>query len=180
MAYIEPENKLAGQFVHEDDFNLLVTNIIDHNSRISALQSPGSADLAIGSVILYFGLLSNLPTGWAVCDGLNGTPDLRNRFVLGSGDLYPQGGTGGASSHSHTNPSTNAGGGHDHSFGGDSATSFGLSSVTSTSGDIVNNPHYHTWSVSPSIGHHTHTKPSTGSSGGQPPLMALYYIMRIA
>jgi hypothetical protein len=31
------------------------------------------------------------PSGWAVCDGTNGTPDLRGRFLLGSNPMLPGG-----------------------------------------------------------------------------------------
>jgi microcystin-dependent protein len=34
-----------------------------------------------GTVIMWHGI--NIPQGWALCDGSNGTPDLRGRFVLG-------------------------------------------------------------------------------------------------
>ena len=36
--------------------------------------------------------------GWALCDGSNGTPDLRGRFIVGAGESYTQGATGGAAS----------------------------------------------------------------------------------
>ena len=39
------------------------------------------------------------PTGWALCNGLNGTPNLTNKFVLGSGKKYELGKTGGSSEH---------------------------------------------------------------------------------
>lgn len=44
------------------------------------------------------------PPGWALCNGQNGTPDLRDRFIVGAGNEYSVGATGGASSitHSHT------------------------------------------------------------------------------
>lgn len=37
-----------------------------------------------------------IPTGWKLCDGQNGTPDLRNRFIVGAGDTYTVGQTGGS------------------------------------------------------------------------------------
>lgn len=37
------------------------------------------------SVNFRYGTESTLPQGWAVCDGKNGTPDLRDRFIIGSG-----------------------------------------------------------------------------------------------
>ena len=64
------------------------------------------------------------PTGWVLCNGSNGTPDLRDRFIVGAtigGDTtYPGvgvGSTGGSAdavvvSHTHTSPvGTAAGGG---------------------------------------------------------------------
>lgn len=55
-----------------------------------------------GAIIMWSGPLSNIPDGWGLCDGTNGTPDLRERFIQGWTDGVDPGGTGGASSHSHT------------------------------------------------------------------------------
>jgi hypothetical protein len=48
---------------------------------------------AHGMVMMYSGLLSDIGVGvlagWALCDGSNGTPDLRDRFVLGAGNKTP-------------------------------------------------------------------------------------------
>jgi len=41
-----------------------------------------------GIVCLWGGAIIDIPAGWLLCDGNNGTPDLRNKFVLGSGDTY--------------------------------------------------------------------------------------------
>ena len=38
-----------------------------------------------GIVTMWSGTINNIPFGWALCDGTNGTPDLRGRFVLGTG-----------------------------------------------------------------------------------------------
>lgn len=37
-----------------------------------------------GAIIMWGGAVSAIPTGWALCDGTNGTPDLRSRFVVGA------------------------------------------------------------------------------------------------
>lgn len=42
------------------------------------------------------GVASSIPNGWHLCDGNNGTPDLRDRFVAGAGNTYSVGDTGGA------------------------------------------------------------------------------------
>ena len=38
---------------------------------------------------------SNIPKGWALCNGNNNTPDLRDKFVLGAGKNYTVGATDG-------------------------------------------------------------------------------------
>lgn len=50
---------------------------------------------------MWHGLIVDIPDGWALCDGTNGTPDLRNRFVLGAPDLTNPGFIGGSTSHRH-------------------------------------------------------------------------------
>ncbi|MDD5661538.1 MAG: hypothetical protein PHI07_06680, partial [Candidatus Omnitrophica bacterium] len=38
----------------------------------------------IGSILIWSGTVASIPTGWQLCDGTNGTPDLRDRFVVGA------------------------------------------------------------------------------------------------
>lgn len=52
-----------------------------------------------GTILSWFGQLSNIPSGFALCDGKNGTPDLRNRFIVGAGDQYKLSATGGEDKH---------------------------------------------------------------------------------
>jgi hypothetical protein len=61
--------------------------------------TPPSAGVPSGAIIMWTG--STVPDGWALCDGTNGTPDLRGRFVLGSVPVLI-GTTGGSSEHVHT------------------------------------------------------------------------------
>lgn len=55
----------------------------------------GFGTVPVGGIIMWSG--SSVPSGWALCNGSNGTPDLRNRFVMG-GVLSSRGQTGGANS----------------------------------------------------------------------------------
>ena len=48
-----------------------------------------------GMIIAWFGLPNRIPENWAICDGTNGTPDLRNRFIIGSSDEIQVGEMGG-------------------------------------------------------------------------------------
>jgi hypothetical protein len=51
-----------------------------------------------GAIVLWSGTVETVPTGFYVCDGLNGTPNLKDRFVMCSGSSYPKGYTGGYAS----------------------------------------------------------------------------------
>jgi len=59
------------------------------------------ASLPAGLISLWHGLLSAIPSGWVLCDGTNGTPDLRDKFVKGAAAGQNPGGTGGSSTHTH-------------------------------------------------------------------------------
>ena len=48
-----------------------------------------------GFIGMWSGSASTIPTGWTLCDGTNGTPNLTDRFVLGAGKAYQPGATGG-------------------------------------------------------------------------------------
>ena len=60
----------------------------------------GSVTAAIpsGGIIIWSGSSGAIPSGWYLCDGNNSTPDLRARFVVGAGNGYAVGNTGGSDS----------------------------------------------------------------------------------
>ncbi len=64
--------------VLEGSNNMVLT---DNNGNLSSIQFPK------GIIVIWNGLATNVPEGWALCDGttVNGvqTPDLRGKFVLG-------------------------------------------------------------------------------------------------
>ncbi|MGE0635549.1 MAG: hypothetical protein AB7P01_03855 [Bacteroidia bacterium] len=49
-----------------------------------------------GVILLWSGSVATIPSGWALCNGASGTPDLRDRFVVGAGNTYAVAATGGA------------------------------------------------------------------------------------
>ena len=55
-----------------------------------------------GMIVMWSGTVASIPTGWRLCNGQNGTPDLRNRFIVGAGDEYAVGNTGGEKTHTLT------------------------------------------------------------------------------
>ena len=71
-----------------------------------------------GGIIMWSGAINTVPAGWALCNGQNGTPDLRDRFVVGAGSTYNPGNTGGSKdaivvAHTHS-ASTGSSGNHSH------------------------------------------------------------------
>lgn len=55
-----------------------------------------SVQVPVGSVVMFSGAPASLPTNWKLCDGTNGTPDLRDKFIVGSGNSYATGAAGGS------------------------------------------------------------------------------------
>ena len=131
-----------------------------------------------GGIIIWSGLQASIPTGWLLCDGLNSTPDLRDRFVVGAGSTYAAFATGGSANAivvSHTHTATVTDPGHAHSFSADQQVSPGTLYIGGTIGDTRTDS---TTTVTTGI---TVTNSTTGSSGTNanlPPYYALCYIMK--
>jgi microcystin-dependent protein len=143
-----------------------------------------------GGIIMWSGSVASVPSGWFLCNGSNGTPDLRNRFVVGAGDSYAVGATGGADSvtlteaqmpaHTHTfSGTTNTTGAHTHDV--PNGNSGGGSTVILNGNSRSNDRN----TATTSAGDHSHTfSGTTASTGGgtshenRPPYYALAYIMK--
>ena len=65
----------------------------DINASTGYILQGGNQLVPRGVITMFFG--TTAPAGWSFCDGSNGTPDLRDRFVVGSGLSYTLGTTGG-------------------------------------------------------------------------------------
>ena len=121
--------------------------------------------LVKGIILFWSGNIIDMPAGWQLCDGTNGTPDLRDRFVVCAGDLYTVGATGGEDTvsisapqlpvHTHTITVSAVSPAGSHNHGGSFASSVGAW------------PHTHTITPSPVS---TATSPnnySTSPAAGQ-------------
>lgn len=73
---------------------LFLTGDLDCAEFLGA-DDPGGL-VPVGGIVMWSG--ARVPDGWALCDGTNGTPDLRGRFIVGTGPGYARGSTGGRSS----------------------------------------------------------------------------------
>lgn len=106
------------------------------HTQINSLAS--GAAVPSGGIIMWSGHTSTIPSGWYLCNGSNGTPNLTNRFVMGAGSSNELT-TGGSNSRTLTTSNMPQ---HRHTFS-DSAT-------TSTAGN-----HSHSGSTN-STGNHRH------------------------
>jgi len=99
-GYIEYDTA-ASEVSYSPTGTLTSTNVQDAIDEVNPYIIPS------GGIILWSGSVANIPSGWALCDGTNGTPNLEDKFVVGAGNTYAVGATGGSAnaivpSHSHT------------------------------------------------------------------------------
>jgi hypothetical protein len=95
------------------------------NDAITALQAAVAAVPVIpsGVIVQWSGSILAIPDGWSLCNGANGTPDLRDKFVIGAGGKYPVANQGGRESfseviqHTHGVGTLNIGVGGRHNHG---------------------------------------------------------------
>ena len=162
----------------------LTLQTLDNLYPILQTSTSTASPIPTGVITMWSGSTGSIPTGWALCNGGNGTPDLRDRFVIAAGSAYAVGATGGSAdavvvSHTHTATSTDAGHSHNsannnfmvnYAGGGQNGRndvrSFGFDTATATASATANI---------------TTTNTSTGVSGTNvnlPPYYALAYIMK--
>jgi len=144
-------------------------------------NAPTSAPaIPSGGIILWSGSTGSVPSGWYLCDGTNGTPDLRNSFIVGAGNTYAVGATGGTAdaivvSHTHTATVTDPGHTHLYSVGlGGSGGALPANSVVNYT--AINDTNTNSATTGISI-----TNASSGTSGTNqnlPPYYALAYIQK--
>lgn len=136
-------------------------------------------DFPIGAIIAWENLA--IPSGWAVCDGTSGTPDLRDKFVRGAGVDGDVRGSGGAATHTHTNPATDSQAAHNHggsaggsvSSGGSEYATVGTGRTTASVG------HSHDASVGVgSAGGHNHTVGDASAASTLPRYVTRVFIRR--
>ena len=156
--------------------------------------SGTDASLPSGIIVVWSGAANAIPSGWYLCNGSNGTPDLRGRFVVGYSNTdsdYDVGDTGGAKdvilsaaqmpNHAHYFSTTTSGGDHVHQY---------------IDQYVVINAGYRPWPANNNdcqqrnvntsgSGAHSHTVTGTTNQEGggaahenRPPYYALCYIMK--
>jgi microcystin-dependent protein len=150
-----------------------------------------SVGIPPGGIIMWSGAADAIPSGWALCDGNGGTPDLRDRFVLGAGRDFPVGAVAGQRdvtltvaqmpSHGHSPSTGESSGVHSHQYLGHTMLrrhdipehASGLNYLTGTQQRTTETG-----------GGHTHGVTVGATGGGQshpnmPPYYALCFIMKL-
>lgn len=124
-----------------------------------------------GVILMWSGSVGSIPAGWLLCDGTSGTPDLRDRFIVGAGSSYAVGATGGANTNTLSTAQLPS---HTHSISGSGTTSGQSNGHTHTfSGTTSGQSQTHTHSAAVfDPGHsHTFTTNRTSKSGNATPFM---------
>jgi hypothetical protein len=104
---------------------------------------------------MWHGSVSAIPPTYHLCDGTNGTPDLRDKFIVGAGSTYNVNDSGGSLTHTHAFTAT----GHQHN---------------STAGNKIGSAGGRRNSAQTAI-----VTGTTDPADSQPPYYALAYIKQI-
>ena len=125
-------------------------------------QSPlVPEELPSGVIVMWYGSIASIPSGWALCDGSNATPDLRDRFIVSASQD-----NSGIANTNITGSLSQTGGGTSHSHSGSTSISSSTASVSPEAGSYVSGPM------------HTHTFISE-TADTLPRYYALAYIMKL-
>lgn len=143
----------------------LVDNITKAELMTALGMNPNGNNCPSGMIVMWSGTIASIPEGWKLCNGQNGTPDLRNRFIVGAGDEYSVGDTGGSNTVALTVDQIPQ---HNHSY-----------SYHTTMDRVAGSSSQNKYNVG-SLESHT-----TGNAGGgqahenRPPYYALCFIMKV-
>lgn len=156
-----------------------VTGTLAVSGAITATGGFSSGGIIpAGGIIMWSGSVASIPSGWVICDGLNSTPDLRDRFIVGAGSTYAVAATGGSAdavnvSHTHTATVTDPGHDHSISFTGSNAGTTYADGSRLTAGVARN-----TSSETTGITVANSTEGESGTNKNLPPYYALAFIMK--
>jgi hypothetical protein len=166
------------KFILKDSADVTIQTY-DNLYGIIGATPPPATPIPAGGIFLWSGSIGSIPAGYVLCNGSNGTPDLRNRFIVGAGSTYAVDATGGSAdaivvSHTHTTTVTDPG--HAHSYSQPTFTG-----TNSQSGGGVNQFSGGAATTGSNTTGITVTNSSSGTSGTNanlPPYYALCYIMK--
>jgi hypothetical protein len=145
----------------------------DNLYGIVSATPPAATPIPAGGIFLWSGSIGSIPAGYVLCNGSNGTPDLRDKFIVGAGSSYAVNATGGSADSivvAHTHTITDPG--HNHTVAGDGAGSNFPPLNSGTSATTVSTSTATTGITA------TNSTGVSGTNANLPPYYALCYIMK--
>jgi hypothetical protein len=165
------------------DANDVVIQTYDNLYGIINAQPPAATPIPSGGILLWSGSIGSIPAGYVLCNGNNGTPDLRDRFVVGAGSTYAVDASGGSAnavvvSHTHTATSVVTDPGHSHDNRGIGVPGTGdfntrLNDVADLSGEATT-----TETTGITVATTNASAGVSGTNANLPPYYALCWIMK--
>ncbi len=157
-------------------------NVLTSTGSAWVSAVPG-AYVPSGGIIMWSGSIASIPSGWYLCDGLNSTPDLRDRFVVGAGTTYAVADTGGSPnaivvSHTHTASVTDSGHSHTTTINATNNQGGGPATAFWSNGGVQGTGTYTTSTNTTGITVGISTTGSSATNANLPPYYALAYIMK--
>ncbi len=143
--------------------------------KLLAVQKSTTPDAGSKGLIgLWLGSAASIPAGWVVCDGTNGTPDMRDYHVKIAHDTSEIGNTGGSNTHTHASQA------HSHSSSGShvhSVTSPTISNEQEVgSGYHVIPSHGHSFNTDPVTATYASANTTADSASNEPPFLTTLFI----
>jgi len=151
------------------------TSLITLDNLYGILQTApaSSSNVPSGLIAIWSGSTGSIPSGWTICDGTNGTPDLRSSFIIGAGSTYSVGQTGGSADAivvSHTHTVTDPG--HKHNIASTGSGAIANDSPVGATGAST------TTTDTATTGITLQTAGTSGTNANLPPYYALAFIMK--
>ena len=168
------------------DASDVVIQTYDNLYGIVDAQPPAATPIPTGGILLWSGSIGSIPAGFVLCNGNNGTPDLRDRFIVGAGTTYAVNATGGSAdsvlpTHTHGATSVVTDPGHTHGLtsipgtaagGGGTLYYGGFTGINDAQGSI------NTATTGITVATTNANAGVSGTNGNLPPYYALCYIMK--
>jgi hypothetical protein len=149
-----------------------------NNTTIATTAFAIANGIPSGAIVMWSGSIASIPSGWYLCNGSNGTPNLQDRFVVGAGSTYAVAATGGSANAtlvSHTHTAAVADPGHLHSVSGLSQQNRNFSAFGGETGPYTTG---NTDTAVTNISVTNSTEGSSATNANLPPYYALAYIMK--
>ncbi len=181
--------------------NVVGSNALATTAYVKSAVGEVGGGVPVGVIVAWSGSIANIPTGWVLCNGQNGTPDLRDKFIIGASQDFGNiaqttvtqnvtvtGGTPNAVVVSHTHTATATDSGHFHTTDGSNGSNqhvvrlgqdamFDATSIYSNPNDAAYITGSRTGNANANIQVTINANGVSGTNQNLPPYYALAYIM---